>query len=230
MINFFCIDNIEFMKGKPDKYYDLAIVDPPYGINIDNNKSGNFVMTKHKSKNWDNNIPTPEYFEQLFRVSKNQIIWGGNYFDLERKKGWICWDKINPMTGKFSDFELAWTSFLNCDRIYHQAWIGFGRKFKEKKNSIHPTQKPINLYRWILLEFASKKMKILDTHGGSFSHAIAADMEGFDLDIMDADKEYFDNGIANYKEYKRQMNLFQNTKAGSAGQKINYGQSAINFD
>lgn len=156
----YLMDCIAGMKHYPDKYFDLAVVDPPYGIDVDNDKEGNFVMTKHKSKGWDASVPEMKYFLELFRVSERQIIFGGNYFELEKKKGWICWDKVNPLKGKFSDFELAWTSFLNCDRIYKQEWIGFGRKFLEKDGSIHPTQKP---------NFAEENWKILDTHLGSGS-------------------------------------------------------------
>lgn len=204
----YLMDCIEGMKQFPDKIFDLAVVDPPYGISIDNNKKGNFVMTKHESKGWDNNTPKKEYWNELFRVSKNQIVWGGNYFELPLKKGWICWDKCNPLTGKFSDFELAWTSFLNCDRIYKQEWIGFGRKFLEKDKGIHPTQKPKRLYDWILKEFAEEGWKILDTHLGSQSSRIAANKAGLDFVGFEIDRDYFDNGNKRFKNFVSQGVLF----------------------
>lgn len=204
----YLIDCIEGMKQFPDKIFDLAVVDPPYGIDVDNGKKGNFVMTKHKSKGWDASVPEMEYFIELFRVSKRQIIFGGNYFELEKKKGWICWDKVNPLKGKFSDFELAWTSFLNCDRIYKQEWIGFGRNFLEKDGSIHPTQKPIRLYEWILKEFTEEGWKILDTHLGSQSSRIAANKAGLDFVGFEIYREYYDNGNKRFKNFVSQGVLF----------------------
>jgi len=198
-------DNMLMMARYPDNYFDLAIVDPEYGIDVDNNKKGNFVMTKHKSKGWDKKPPPSKYFKELFRVSKKQIIWGGNYFPLPLKKGWICWDKVNPLKGKFSDFELAWTSFLNCDRIYKQEWIGFGRKFVEKNPSIHPTQKPVKLYEWILINYAKEGDKILDTHRGSASLDIACHNLGFDLVTCEIDTDYFNDGNKRLKQHQNQQ-------------------------
>ena len=198
-------DNMIMMARYPDDYFEFAIVDPEYGIDIDNNKKGNFVMTKHKSKGWDKKPPPSKYFKELFRVSKKQIIWGGNYFPLPLKKGWICWDKVNPLKGKFSDFELAWTSFLNCDRIYKQEWIGFGRKFVEKNPSIHPTQKPVKLYEWILINYAKEGDKILDTHRGSASLDIACHNLGFDLVTCEIDTDYFNDGNKRLKQHQNQQ-------------------------
>ena len=198
-------DNMIMMARYPDDYFEFAIVDPEYGIDVDNNKKGNFVMTKHKSKGWDKKPPPSKYFKELFRVSKKQIIWGGNYFPLPLKKGWICWDKVNPLKGKFSDFELAWTSFLNCDRIYKQEWIGFGRKFVEKNPSIHPTQKPVKLYEWILHHYAKKGDKILDTHRGSASLDIACHNLGFDLVTCELDKDYFNDGNKRVEQHQQQQ-------------------------
>jgi len=203
----YLMDCVDGMKHYPDKYFDLAVVDPPYGIGIDNDKKGNFVMTKHKSKAWDISIPEMKYFIELFRVSKRQIIWGGNYFELEKRKGWICWDKVNPLIGKFSDFELAWTSFLNCDRIYKQEWIGFGRKFLEKDGSIHPTQKPIKLYDWIFTNFSNNGERIIDTHLGSGSSRIAADKNKLDFTGFEIDKEYYDLSEKRFKQYKSQLRI-----------------------
>ena len=198
-------DNMIMMARYPDDYFEFAIVDPEYGIDVDNNKKGNFVMTKHKSKGWDKKPPPSKYFKELFRVSKKQIIWGGNYFPLPLKKGWICWDKVNPLKGKFSDFELAWTSFLNCDRIYKQEWIGFGRKFVEKNPSIHPTQKPVKLYEWLLMTYAKEGDKIVDTHRGSASLDIACHNLNFDLVTCEIDTDYFNNGNKRLKQHQNQQ-------------------------
>lgn len=202
------------MSRYEDNYFDLAIVDPPYGIGVDDSKKTNFVMTKHQSKNWDKSPPKASYFKELFRVSKKQIIWGGNYFELKSKKGWICWNKENPMKGKFSDFELAWTSFLKCDRMYSQAWIGFGRHFKEKDKSIHPTQKPLGLYIWILNNFSEKNFKIIDTHFGSGSHGIALDsvnkIEKMNLSLVacEIDKDYYRDSKKRFDEKTAWQSIF----------------------
>lgn len=190
------------MKSKPDKHYDLAIVDPPYGLGKSVvNSGGRFKRYHNKNGNWDMNTPTEEYFKELFRTSKEQIIWGGNYFNLPTNRCFLIWDKGQPEGISFAMCEYAWTSFDKVAQIYYKRTQGQEQRF-------HPTQKPVDLYRWQLQNYADKGMKILDTHGGSFTHAIAADMEGFDLDIMDADKEYFDSGVAAYKEYKKQLKLF----------------------
>lgn len=210
-INFYLCDNIEFMKTKTDKYYDLAIVDPPYGkIAVFNNcqplERPNKRPQKYKTKDWDNAKPTTEYWEQLFRVSKNQIVWGGNYFtsNLPESRGWIYWDKDNG-ENNFSDGELAWTSFekrlMSCKKNSKAETRG-------GKDRFHPTQKPVYLYRFCLLNYAEKGMKILDTNGGSMTIAKACDMEGFSLDICEIDEEYYNNGLKAYDEYKRQIRLF----------------------
>jgi len=199
-INFYNVDNIEFMKSKPNNYYDLAIVDPPYGIDINN--SGTHFKEKYEVKDWDKNTPTTEYFEELKRVSKNQIIWGGNYFldRLGNCKCYIVWDKKIAEDMSFAMCEMAWTSFKNGAKIY--------KKTAMQQDRIHPTQKPIDLYRWTLKRYAEKGMKILDTHGGSMTIAKACDKEGYDLDICEIDKTYFDNGVNAYNEYKKQLTLF----------------------
>jgi len=196
-ICFYNCDNIEFMKTKPDNYYDLAIVDPPYGIGI----SSNPVRQQHEKKDWDNAIPTPEYFEQLFRVSKNQIIWGGNYFDLKPSQGFLIWDKKQPQDFSLAMCEYAWSSIQSPAKMFRFSVL----KEKDKR---HPTQKPVDLYRWILQLYATDGMKILDTHGGSFNHAFACDIEGYDLDICEIDEQYFNNGVNDYDMYKRQLKLF----------------------
>jgi len=199
-ICFYNCDNIEFMKTKPDNYYDLAIVDPPYGIDINN--SGTHFKEKYEIKVWDKSTPTNEYFEELKRVSKNMIVWGGNYFldRLGNCKCYIVWDKKIAEDMSFAMCEMAWTSFKNGAKIYNKTAM--------QKDRIHPTQKPIDLYRWTLQKYASEGMKILDTHGGSHTHAIACDMEGFDLDICEIDEDYFKSGLAAFDYYKRQLKLF----------------------
>jgi len=207
-INFYNIDNIEFMKTKPDNFYDLAIVDPPYGYGNKETAILNFRM-EAQEKDW-NIAPTEEYFKELFRVSKNQIIWGGNYFPFIWGFGGRCfiyWHKGNPVPN-FADGELAWTSFdKNAIQIDYRYYGNLQGKTSATKK-LHPTQKPIYLYRKILTEFAEKGFKILDTHGGSHTHAIAADMEGFDLDICEIEKEYFNNGKKAFNEYRSQPKLF----------------------
>ena len=215
-INFYNIDNIEFMKTKPDNYYDLAIVDPPYGIDADNKNNGKNSDTHEKTSlakintykktNWDNSIPTDEYFEELKRVSKKQIIWGANFFNLQG--GMLYWHK-NVTMPTYSTGELAYLSWLNKIDFVEITWHGMLQyDMKNKEERIHPTQKPIMLYRWLLDKYAEKGMKILDTHGGSMTIAKACDMEGYDLDICEIDKDYFKNGVNAFNEYKKQGRLF----------------------
>jgi site-specific DNA-methyltransferase (adenine-specific) len=212
-INFYNIDCIEFMKTKPDKYYDLAIVDPPYGINMDGGKIGGNNCGKAKDytqKDWDKEPPSLEYFKELMRVSKNQIIWGANHFISRMpfdSSCWIIWDKDN--SGNFADCEMAWTSFNTAVRKYKFRWNGMlQQNMKDKEIRIHPTQKPKDLYRWILKNYAKPNDLILDKHGGSMSISIACDMEGFDLDVTEIDTEYFINGQKRYEQYKQQPQLF----------------------
>jgi len=212
MINFHLIDCIEFMKTKPDDCYDLAIVDPPYGIGADKQKAsssprknGNRRRLKWDA-NWDT-IPEPEYFTEVQRVSKNQIIWGGNYFIdyLSNTRCLVVWDKVQNFTG--ADFEIAWTSFESSSKIFRYARCLI-HHYPDGEPRIHPTQKPVQLYRWLLQNYAEPGQSILDTHGGSMSSAIACDMEGFDLDICEIDKDYFDAGVKRFNQYKSQLKLF----------------------
>lgn len=213
-IQFFNVDCMEFMRSKPDKYYDLAIVDPPYGIDeklyrSSHGKNKNSAIAKfYKNDNrWDI-APMPEYFTELFRISKNQIIWGGNYFDLPISRGFICWDKIRPPENSFSDFELAWSSFDKMPKMFRFGANGGFVAKNEDRFKIHPTQKPITLYRWILQNYATEGTKIIDTHGGSMSIAIACDEYKCSLDVCEIDLEYFTNGVKRFKEYKSQQRLF----------------------
>lgn len=204
------------MKQKPDKYYDLAIVDPPYGIGMGASLNVN-SKTKFINKNWDNEIPTDEYFKQLFRVSKNQIVWGGNYFPYLWKngcKGYICWNKLNHHDNR-ADVELAWTSFNKLAKYVEYMWdgnrygtIGNIKGVGMPTIRIHPTEKPIYLYRWLLNNYAEKGNLILDTHGGSMSIAVACENEGFDIDICEIDKDYFNDAIKRFKNVTAQSKLF----------------------
>jgi site-specific DNA-methyltransferase (adenine-specific) len=202
-INFFNVDCVEFMKSKPDKYYDLAIVDPPYGINAGKMTMGSGKHKFSKDKDWDSAIPSEEYFAELFRVSENQIVWGGNYFTefLPPTPHWLVWDKKNPNLS-FAEGELAWVRKGKNLRIFQH----YSAKVEEG-GKIHPTQKPVELYKWVLNRYAKIGDKILDTHGGSMSIAIACDTMGFDLDICEIDKEYFDAGKKRFNIHKMQTVL-----------------------
>jgi site-specific DNA-methyltransferase (adenine-specific) len=211
MINFYNVDCLEFMKTKPDNYYDLAIVDPPYGIGIDGQKESKCKNPKHnrkahKHKGWDSAIPDKEYFTELERVSKNQIIWGANYFveHLNKgTKGWIFWYK-GQQGLTMSDGEIAYSSFDKATRMVN---INRG-SIRQKGGAIHPTQKPEKLYRWLLDNYAEKGMKILDTHLGSGSIAIACNDYGYDLDACEIDKEYYNNALLRLENHTKQTTLF----------------------
>jgi len=210
-------DNMELMARYPDKYFDLAIVDPPYGINMDGGKIGKGKkMTK---KNWDVSIPKKTYFKELFRVSKNQIIWGGNYFTdlLKPTKSWLYWDKMQDGFGKtFSSGELSWTSFDFPMKQVRYKWqgnyCGFENKITTKTSfnykKIHPTQKPRQLYNWLLDNYAKPGDKILDTHLGSGSIAIACHERGFELTACELDRDYYESAIKRIKEQTQQQRLF----------------------
>lgn len=169
------------MRSFPDKFFDLAIVDPPYGIGI----SGNPVRQLHEKKKWDNAIPSEEYFIELFRVSDNQMVWGGNYFNLPPSQGFIIWDKKQPQDFSLAMCEKAWMSFQEPAKIFRKSVL-------DEKNKIHPTQKPIALYQWLLKNYAKPGDKILDTHLGSGSSRIAAYKMGFDFWGYEIDKDYFE--------------------------------------
>ena len=197
-------DNMELMARYPDNYFDLAIVDPPYGIDITNSgwvKSNNNIKTNN---NWDNKIPSKEYFNELKRVSKNQIIWGGNYFldYLTNTRCFIIWDKQIGECTSFASSELAWTSFDKSTKTIYE------HPAKHGKNKTHPTQKPIYLYKWILDKYAKQGDKILDTHLGSGSIAIACHDYGFDLTACELDKEYFDKAMQRINNHTAQQKLF----------------------
>ena len=217
-------DNMQLMARYPDNYFDLAIVDPPYGIKADrltrtkgkSGKSKTFnknLKYNYKPKEWDEDIPNAEYWDELFRISKNQIVFGGNYFSkyLPSKKGWIVWDKkvTNANNTNFSDCELAWTSFDCILRKFTYDWIGFGYLNNPMKQiKIHPTEKPITLYEWILTNYAKENDKILDTHLGSGSIAIACHNLKFDLTACELDKEYYEAAIKRLNNHQKQLTMF----------------------
>lgn len=200
------------MARYPDNYFDLAIVDPPYGIGEGkkNRGMGTAAMAgNYTIKDWDSETPTKEYFNELFRVSKNQIIWGANYMteNLPKSMGWIFWDKDS--SGDFSDGELAFTSFERALKKIKITWMGMRQPdMKNKEVRIHPTQKPVKLYDWILQNYAKEGDKILDTHLGSGSIAIACHDYGFDLTACELDKEYFDKAMIRINNHISQAKLF----------------------
>ena len=197
MINLYNKDCMIALKEFKDNQFDLAIVDPPYGIGI----SKNPVRQQHAKKDWDNAIPTKEYFDELFRVSKNQIIWGFNHFleKLPNTKAVIFWNK--HQNGYFAEGELAWCS-IGTVKYYDRAYQ------KDIGNKIHPTQKPIKLYEWLLMNYAKEGDKILDTHLGSGSIAIACDNLGFDLEGYELDKEYFEAASKRLKQHQSQLRMY----------------------
>jgi site-specific DNA-methyltransferase (adenine-specific) len=203
----FNMDCLEFMASVPNKFYDLAIVDPPYGIGKrlsergGKHKNTKFALLYKNSTQWDNQIPNEKYFKEVFRVSKNQIIWGANYYleFLPSTRGIICWDKKQYMP-TFSRIEFAWTSFDAVARLYDCSSIDFNR--------FHPTQKPVSLYEWLLINYAKEGNKILDTHGGSQSSRIACFNLGFELDIIELDQHYFNQGNKRFDQHKKQLTLF----------------------
>ena len=216
MSEFKNIDCMVGMKQYPDKYFDLAIVDPPYGIGVDGqklsiSKNPKHNRKEHKQKSWDKTIPTKEYFDELLRVSKNQIIWGANYFVKhlsESKKGWIVWDKgQHGLT--MSDCELAYSSFDCPTRIKV-----INRVELMIDGTIHPTQKPIKLYEWLLNKYAKQGDKILDTHVGSASSLIACYNLGFEYVGFELDKDYYDLATKRIESRMNQMDIFNDLMKG----------------
>lgn len=201
---------MEYMRGIADGFFDLAIVDPEFGIGIGN--SPRLVTDKGlKAKQWDDKPIDMKYFDELFRVSKNQIIWGGNYYNLGITKHCIIWDKKQPEDLSFGMFDFAWTSFDMPNKMFRYSVLN-------EKEKIHPTQKPMALYYWLLKRYAKEGFKILDTHLGSGSHRVAAYKIGLDFWGMEIDKEYFDKQEKRFYEEineplfqtsPEQQNLFQ---------------------
>ena len=206
MIELHNIDCMEYMKGLEDNAFELAIVDPPYGI--DWGKQTKSVNTgknwiQHDYKDWDSSAPKREYFLELYRVSENQVIWGANYFEeMQPTPCWLIWDKIQDFSG--ATFEMAWTSFKSPAKAFRmarcEAYVGI--------NKIHPTQKPVKLYEWILSNYAKEGDKILDTHLGSGSSAIAAHYGGFDFVGCELDEDYYKAAKERFDSETAQVALF----------------------
>lgn len=198
------MDCIEFMADKEENAYELAIVDPEYGIDASAGTGGySRKWLNNEDKGWDKKPADEQYFKSLFESAKNQVIWGGNYFNLPHSRGWVCWYKSDEVKGRdFSEFELAFTSFDRPARHYVQ------KPFIRNGKRIHPTQKPIKLYKWLLTNYAEEGDTILDTHGGSMSIAIACWDMGFDLDICELDKDYFNDAVNRFEEHISQKQLF----------------------
>ena len=206
-------DNMKLMARYPDGYFDLAIIDPPYGILNKTSRGGDHKFNMDEYKKWDKR-PDQKFFNELFRVSKNQIIWGGNYIgELWTRQEWnkcfLIWDKEQPeKLNNFSMAELAWTSFDKPSKIFHFGVLK-ARRARNNEDKIHPTQKPVELYEWILRLFAEKGDKILDTHLGSGSIAIACHNAGFDLTACEIDKNYYKKALKYIKEHTQQQKLVQ---------------------
>ena len=194
-------DNMELMARYEDNHFDLAIVDPPYGIDVTKMNMGSRKRAEEdKKKNWDTKIPTQDYFKELFRVSKNQIIWGGNYFKLPCSQYFCIWDKGETMYGRdFAEAEYAWVK-KGGTRIY--------KKNPNQLNRIHPTQKHVSLYEFCLMNYAKEGDKILDTHLGSGSIAIACHNLGYDLTACELDAEYYEAAMKRINQHKQQIRMF----------------------
>jgi len=199
MIELLNIDCMEYMKGVDDNAFELAIVDPPYGIEI--NKSGRLGHYGGKGKSWDSETPTEEYFKELYRVSENQIIWGANYFEMPATRCFLIWDKQQPEAVSFASCEYAWTSFDKSAKTYYQ------RPQNADPIRIHPTQKPVKLYEWLLANYAKEGDRILDTHVGSGSSAIAAHYGGFDFVGCELDEDYYKAARARFDAETSQLSL-----------------------
>ena len=198
-------DNMKLMARYEDNYFDLAIVDPPYGIGdkFKGGNSGKMNFNEVVEKGWDNETPSKEYFNELKRVSKDQIIWGGNYFldNLGNTRCFICWDKKISEDFTLAMAELAWTSFDKLAKIFRMSVPKTGGK-------IHPTQKPIRLYEWLLMNYAKEGDKILDTHLGSGSIALACHNLNFDLTACELDTEYYNAAMKRLKQHQQQLTMF----------------------
>ncbi len=209
-------DCMNIMQQYEDGHFDLAIIDPPYGIgeskNNNNSRSCLATSKKYKIKDWDNSAPNIKYFKELKRVSKNQIIWGANHF-IENipnasSSCWVVWDKDNGQND-FADAELAYTSFKTAVRVFKFRWHGMlQQNMKNKEIRIHPTQKPVALYRWLLDKYAKPDFKILDTHLGSGSNAIACHWFGCELVATELDEEYYNASLKRFKTVTAQQKMF----------------------
>mgnify|MGYP000678163045 CR=1 FL=1 len=217
------VDCMEIMREYPDNYFDLAIVDPPYGIGFDGEVSSmtispnmgkkrkkrwnNRKANQYIKKKWDKETPLAEYWEALFRVSENQIVWGGNHFKLPQSRGWIFWDKKMDKGFSLADGELAWSSFDKGVKKFEYLWAGFKKKKPIKR--IHPTQKPVALYRWLLQNYAKPGDRLLDTHVGSASSLIAFEEAGHEYVACELDSDYYKDAKARLGTWRSQGSLFK---------------------
>ena len=206
------VDCMEYMKTLPDKFFDLAIVDPPYGIGMDGQIGSNklAIAKKYLKKQWDKKPPDRDYFDCLFVISKNQIVWGANYYPsyFKASMGWIFWDK--DASADFSDGELAYTSFDRALKKYNFAWMGMRQgNMKNKEERIHPTQKPVKLYEWILTNYAKTGQTIFDSHMGSGSSAIACNNLGFEYVGCELDEDYYEAACKRIAHHASQKRLFE---------------------
>jgi site-specific DNA-methyltransferase (adenine-specific) len=204
------IDCLEFMQNFPDNYFELAIVDPTYNVGASDGKFGNRTKDSKTSnlKHYANHDKTPnkDYFDELFRISQNQIIWGSNYYpQFLHHSGAIIWHK--KTVGPLSDCEIAFQSFNKLVKYYYHEWFGFNKGSEKNTDRMHPNQKPVALYRWLLKNYGNPGDKILDTHLGSGSSRIAADMEGFDFYACELDADYFTASCKRFDDYKKQIKL-----------------------
>jgi len=195
-------DCLEAMKLMKDNQFDLAIVDPPYGL--ERFKKGGSVVNKYgdENKHWNNIKPKKEYFTELFRISKKQIIWGANNFNLPTSEYFVIWQKGNALDFSFAMVEMAWTNIKKPAKLFKHLHA------QNKDKRIHPTQKPVKLYEWLLINYAKEGDKILDTHLGSGSIAIACHNLCYDLTGYELDKEYYDNAIKRIKNHQAQTRIF----------------------
>jgi site-specific DNA-methyltransferase (adenine-specific) len=216
-------DCVKALKRYADNHFDLAIVDPPYGIgaSADSRVGGSYTVNmggvkrkvaakQYTAKDWDFEKPTTEYWNELFRVSKNQIVWGGNYFveNLKDSACWLVWNKRNGENNN-ADCELAWTSFKTAVRMFDWKWNGMlQQNMKDKEERMHPTQKPVALYDWLLMNYAKPNDLILDTHLGSGSSRIAAYKGGFDFTAFEIDEDYYKSQEKRFNDFKSQLRLF----------------------
>ena len=200
--------NMKLMARYPDNHFDLAICDPPYGIDVTKMTLGNGKKKINRgTSDWDSSTPSQEYWNELFRVSKNQIVWGANYMTnfLPPSMGWIYWDK-GTGANDFSDGELAFTSFNRALRSYKVSWVGANANNGSPR--IHPTEKPIKLYQWLLMNYAKEGDKILDTHLGSGSIALACHNLNYDLTACELDTEYYNAALKRLKQHQQQLTMF----------------------
>lgn len=191
-------DCMEYLAGLEDKAFDLAVVDPPYGIDL----ASKSFRGKQAKKNWDESVPDEVYFKELMRVSKDQIIWGGNYFDLPPTKGFLIWDKMQPFDFTSAMCEMAWSSIQKPAKMFRLHVV------TAETNKIHPTQKPVKLYQWIFANYAKPTDRILDTHLGSGSSAIAAHYSGLEFVGIELEPDYYAAAVERFERETAQESLF----------------------